>query len=139
MQRIQNFWADDPGRQSLIAFVAGFLVVGAVAAAIFTAPTFSGFACAVQVCRDEIETERSSNAVRGRYVAEREAAEQAELIGASAAERDLPNLLAGGTHDEGYALAYGNAWNDAVNQFARRQPRQMLADQDGTQWIELLR
>ncbi len=44
-----------------------------------------------------------------------------------------------GDADDGYRRAYEYAWNDAVNTLARRLPRQLLAGEEHTQWVELLR
>ena len=139
MSRIGNLWPYDLGRQSLIAFALGFLIVAAMAAIIAGVQSLGDSLCAEGACSEYIEAERARGEVRGRYLAERDAQEQAPQRGAEAGRRDLDGLLRHGSHSEGYALAYTHAWNDIVNQLARRQPSQLLAQQDGTQWIELLR
>ena len=54
-------------------------------------------------------------------------------------DADFDDVLKTGSREDGYALAHGDAWNDAVNQLSRRVPRQLLAREQHTQWIELLR
>ena len=139
MNRLSDLWPYDLGRQSLIAFILGFVAVAAAAAIIAGVQSLGDSLCAEDACDDYVEAERAQGELRGRYLAERNAREQAPPLGAEAARRDLDRLLRDGSPNAGYALAYHHAWNDAVNQLARRQPNQLLAEQDGTQWIELLR
>ena len=55
------------------------------------------------------------------------------------AEDEVEAQLSDGDADDSYRRAYEYAWNDAVNTLARRVPRQLLAAEEHTQWIELLR
>ena len=133
--KFRELWRYDLGRQATIAFGAGFVVIGVMMAVIIAStPSFRAGVSTV-----DKETAELSGKSRGRYLAEREARRQAEELGAEAAARDLPGLLATGEVDEAYELAYDHAWNDVVQQLSRQLPRQLLARDEGTQWIELLR
>ncbi len=135
MKQLRELWRYDLVRQSAIAFGFGFLAAGLIVVVLVAAtPLFRGGVSSV----DE-ETAKISGEARGAYLAERQARRDAQLLGPQAAERDLAGLLAEGTRGEGYELAYRRAWNDAVTQLSWRLPRQMLAREEHTQWIELLR
>ncbi|MCY4619847.1 MAG: hypothetical protein OXD50_15045 [Chloroflexi bacterium] len=81
----------------------------------------------------------AGGAARGRYLAELEARQSAVEAAPRLAEDELEAQLSGGDADDGYRRAYEYAWNDAVNTLARGLPRQLLAEEEHTQWIELLR
>lgn len=135
MTRLRQLWHYDLVRQSTLAFAVGFVVIGIAMAVIIAAtPAFrSGIS---QVTAEQAELSGES---RGRFLAERVARREASLVADQLAAADLPALLAEGTRDDGYSLAYDYAWNDAVDKLSRRLPRQMLEREPGTQWIELLR
>lgn len=135
MTRLRELWQYDVVQQSAIAFGVGFLLMGVVMAVIIAAtPAFrSGIS---SVTEEQAELSGES---RGRYLAERRAARDARLIADDLADQDLPGLLADGAHADGRLLAYDYAWNDAVNTLSRRLPRQLLAREEHTQWIELER
>lgn len=135
MTRLRELWQYDLARQSTIAFGVGFLLMGVVMAVIIAAtPAFRSGISAVTPEQAELSGES-----RGRYLAERRAARDARLIADDLADQDLPGLLADGSREAGRLLAYDYAWNDAVNTLSRRLPRQMLAREEHTQWIELER
>ena len=135
MTRLRELWQYDLVRQSAIAFGVGFLLMGVVMVVIIAAtPAFRSGISAVTPEQAELSGES-----RGRYFAERRAARDARLIADDLADQDLPGLLADGSREDGRLLAYDYAWNDAVNTLARRLPRQMLAREEHTQWIELER
>lgn len=135
MTRLRQLWQYDVVQQSAIAFGVGFLLMAVVMAVIIAAtPAFrSGISSVTE------EQAQLSGESRGRYLAERRAARDARLIADDLADQDLPALLADGSREAGRLLAYDYAWNDAVNTLSRRLPRQLLAREEHTQWIELER
>lgn len=135
MSQIRELWQYDLVRQSVMAFALGLLAVGAMMAVIIAStPAFRGGLSTVNE-----ETARLSGESRGRFFADRLAARDADRPGREAAAADLPGLVEAGARSEGFELAYEYAWNEAVNQMARSLPRQLLAQEEGIQWIELLR
>ena len=135
MRRIVDRLRYDNVVQAALAFVIGFLLVGSVVLAIGVSTTRfpDGLTAAEQ------QTARIRGETRGRYLADREAARRAADYVTRQVDTDLADVLKTGSHDSGYALAHDHAWNDAVDRLARRVPRQLLANEEHTQWIELLR
>ena len=111
-------------------FVAGMLVaiVGAVSLQLPDA-----------IPEDVREDAIAGGVARGRYLAELEARQSAMEAAPRLAEDEVEAQLSDGDADDSYRRAYEYAWNDAVNTLARRVPRQLLAAEEHTQWIELLR
>ena len=135
MRRILDRLRYDYVAQAALAFVIGFLLVGSVVLAIGVSTTRfpDGLTAAEQ------QTARIRGETRGRYLADREAARRAADYVTRQVDSDIADLLKTGSRDAGYALAHDHAWNDAVDRLARRVPRQLLANEEHTQWIELLR
>ena len=118
-------------RPALLGFllVAGvFVIVG-----VLTSPWASAIP-------DDIRADAETGGVaRGKYLAERAARRAAVDTAPNVAEQEIAAQLANGNADNAYRRAYRYAWNDAVNTLARRIPSQLLAREEHTQWIELLR
>jgi hypothetical protein len=55
------------------------------------------------------------------------------------ANADLKRLLPDGSYEEGRDLGYDYSWNTAVRGALDQVPSQWLADEPGTQWVELFR
>ena len=135
MNRLRELFRYDLARQATIAFLIGFVVIGALMIAIVAStPSFRAGTSMVGE-----EAAALSGEGRGRYLASVVASRDARPIGKAAAAADLAGLLESGDHDEAYDQAYEFAWNDAITQLTRRLPRQTLDREAGTQWIELLR
>lgn len=122
-------------RTSALAFLLGFLLVASIVAivAVFTGPLPKGIS---EEARVEAET---VGAARGRYLAQRDAERSATELAPRQAEEEIGSRIEGGDPARAYQRAYEYAWNDAVNTLSRRIPRQLLAQEEHTQWIELLR
>ena len=135
INRLRELLRYDNVAQAAVAFLIGLLVVAPVVVAIglitvrYPSP----------LSAEERETARIAGETRGRYLADLEAAERVAQHGPRYFDAHFADVLKTGLRDDGFALAYGHAWNDAVDQLSRRVPRQLLAHEQHTQWIELLR
>ena len=139
MSRLRELLRYNNVAQAAVAFVIGLLVVAPVVVAIgLTTVRFP-----VPLSAAEREAARVAGETRGRYLADREAtrrvAQYVPHYFDADFDDDFADVLKTGSREDGYALAYGDAWNDAVNQLSRSVPRQLLAHEEHTQWIELLR
>ena len=135
INRLRELLRYDNVAQAAVAFLIGVLVVAPVVVAIgLTTVPFP-----VPLSAEERGAARVAGETRGRYLAALEAAERVAQYGPRYFDDDFADVLKTGSRADGYALAYRDAWNDAVNQLSRRVPRQLLAREQHTQWIELLR
>lgn len=121
----------DLPRQVLIAFLAAMAVTAAI-----------GWLISVldQVTPDEIAKAEVRGEREGRLDGYEAAFEQGRLDGAGRAALDLPELLASGDPLDAYQLAYGFAWNEAIDTALLKAKRDKLeVDSAFTAWEALRR
>ena len=99
--------------QAAVAFLIGFVVIGAIMIAIVAStPSFRAGASMVGE-----EAAALSGEGRGRYLASGVASRDARPIGKQAAAADLPGLLESGDHDEAYDQAFEFATRARLKRF----------------------
>ncbi len=74
-----------------------------------------------------------------RHEAQRYAEAEGRNQGMIDANAGFEQLLLNGSYEEGKDLAYDRAWNIAIRTALNSVSRQWLADEPGTQWVELFR
>lgn len=120
---------------SLRAFLLGFTFVAILVAIVgaLATPWPSGIP---EPLRAQVE---ATGAVRGRYLAQQEAKHDAIDVARRQATAEFAGLIESDNFDHGYLSTYRYAWNEAIERLSRQVPRQLLQEEEHTQWIELLR
>lgn len=135
MQRLRRLWRIDLIRHSTIAFLVGAVlstgvVVGAVA---LDEGSQEGLAY------HSMSESPSENDAGNRSAAITAGSRQGRFLGRVEAERELEDLLAGGSEQSGYQTGYLQGWNLLILDSSSVAILQLNAAAEGTQWIELLK
>lgn len=130
--RVADWWSIDLIRHCVAGFIAGAAVTAAIVAMGWSLSSGDTF-------KLEGNPDSAGDLIRMELLA-RQAGEALGLqSGVAAARAQLDDLIVNGNYDQGYDLAYAQAWNDAIDRLTRAAPLQSQAEREGTQWIELRR
>lgn len=129
-------------RRSRVALIRQAVLAGMGAALVSTVVLALTWGLTSQEAFDSLTYRESREANREaelRSAAVRLARQDGWLDARRQAASELDRLLLAGSYQDGRAIGYDYAWNQAVDLALAASPRQSYDSEPGTQWIELRR